>query len=117
MTSTPSPPVKAEILAVKSASRASKAASAPTLKALSILEGSKSVAIAFAPKYFTNMININPIGPAPVTNTVCPGAIWAFFTAFRQQLVGSTKLASSKLMLSGMGISPPFSTICPGTLT
>ncbi len=115
--STPMPSVRALTFACKSGSRASKAASAPTALAFSTREGRRSVAIAFAPKYFTSIMNISPIGPAPVTKIVWPGLICAFFTAFRQQFVGSTKLACSKLTPSGMGINPPLRTIWPGTLT
>jgi hypothetical protein len=115
--STPIPSVREKTFCCKSASRASKAASAPTASAFSIRLGMRSVAIAFAPKYFTNIMNISPIGPAPVTKTLCPGLTCAFFTALRQQLVGSTKLACSKLTRSGIRINPPLRTICPGTLT
>jgi len=45
-------------LAGKSGSRASNAASAPTLKVFQ-REG-RSVAIALPPKYFTSIINVNP---------------------------------------------------------
>src|SRR5580704_12210403 len=58
------------------------------------------------PADFVTINNCKPIGPQPMISTVSPGSTRAFCTAFTIVLMGSMKVASSKLTLSGNATIP-----------
>ena len=59
-----------------------------------------------APTLLVTIRSCKPIGPQPMIRTVSPACTRAFCTAFTIVLIGSIKVASSKLTLSGSATMP-----------
>jgi len=81
-----------------------------------ILDSASSIKMSFvAPFALASWMCIHPRGPAPTTTTTSPKPIWESSCPLIAQARGSARAASSKVRLSGRGLTHPFLTAFSGT--